>query len=371
MMTKKQTNRMFYIDNLRVYLTILVILHHGTLAYGGNGGWGIRDTITDEISPILFTVFNALNQSYFMTAFFLLSGYFTPGSLERKGARSFIMDRIIRLGIPLLVYTTLVVNLNSLLISTYSAQVPFEFELRYDPGHLWFLQLLLIFPVMYIVYKKTRSDTGNTGAAAFPANRRIWGIIFVLSFLTYLVRLVFPVGQAILNIQPGHVVHYIFAFYLGIFAKRAGWFEKLSPSQGKRWGWTALITFLFLFVLMILGGALEGEENIAKFLGGFTWQAAAYSVWETIMMVAMITFLIYLFREKFNQAGNFLRTMGANAYTAYIVHQPLLYIINIIVLHIAIPSYAKFFVISLVGVPFTFWVSHLIRKLPYTRRVLG
>ena len=74
--------RLYYLDNLRIYLTILVILHHAALAYGGSGNWHVQDPGVDEISPMFLTFFNALNQSYFMSAFFLLAGYFTPRSLE-------------------------------------------------------------------------------------------------------------------------------------------------------------------------------------------------------------------------------------------------------------------------------------------------
>ena len=150
--------RFFYLDNLRIYLTILVILHHATLAYGGNGDWGVRDVITDEISPILFTFFNALNQSYFMTAFFLLAGYFTPRSLERKGSKNFLVDRIIRLGIPLLVYTTLIINLNIFMITKWYLEVPFQFVWSYIPGHLWFLQLLFIFALIYVIFKLFKKE---------------------------------------------------------------------------------------------------------------------------------------------------------------------------------------------------------------------
>ena len=105
-----QTKRMHYLDNLRIYLTVLVILHHAALAYGGAGNWAVQDPAVDEISPIFLTFFNALNQSYFMSAFFLLAGYFTPRSLERKGPKQFLIDRLVRLGIPILVYTTIIIN---------------------------------------------------------------------------------------------------------------------------------------------------------------------------------------------------------------------------------------------------------------------
>jgi fucose 4-O-acetylase-like acetyltransferase len=39
-----------------------------------------------------------------MGVLFLISGYVSPGSLDRKGPRRFVTDRLIRLGIPLLVF---------------------------------------------------------------------------------------------------------------------------------------------------------------------------------------------------------------------------------------------------------------------------
>ncbi len=367
----KPPARLFYLDNVRVYLTILVILHHATLAYGGNGDWGIKDVITDEISPILFTFFNALNQSYFMTAFFLLAGYFTPRSLERKGTRSFLLDRIIRLGIPLLIYTILVINLNRYLITKYHLGRPFQFSWSYQPGHLWFLQLLFLFALIYAVFKLFKKDPLNMETRAFPSDGILWITVVVLSIFSFMMRMAYPIGETVLNIQPGHISHYIFAFFIGIVAYRGDWFGRLSDTTGKRWGYIALITLPFFFVIFIFGGALESDVNIAKFLGGFTWQAMAYAAWESIMMVGIIVFLLYFFREKFNRTGALANTMAASVYTVYIIHQTVLFSLNILLLPVAIPSYIKFFVVALIGVPLCFILSIAIRKLPYAKRVLG
>jgi surface polysaccharide O-acyltransferase-like enzyme len=366
-----QKKRMYYLDNLRIYLTILVILHHATLAYGGSGGWAIHDVITDELSPILFVVFNALNQSYFMAAFFLLAGYFTPRSLERKGAKNFLLDRIIRLGIPLLVYTTLIINLTEFMITRFYRGAPFRWIWDYQPGHLWFLQLLFLFALIYVVFKLFKKGATNMEARALPPDGLIWITVLVLSIFTFLVRLVYPIGETILNVQPGHITHYIFAFYIGIIAYRGNWFRRLPNAKGKRWGYIALGTFPFFFVLFILGGALESDANVAKFLGGFTWQAMGYAVWETIMMVSIMIFLLYFFREKFNRTGALLSVMAASVYTVYIIHQTVLYALNILFVPVAIPSFLKFFAVSLLGVPLCILLSVLIRKLPYAKRVLG
>jgi hypothetical protein len=102
----------------------------GALAYGGAGSWAVRDPAIDKISPILLGFFNALNQSYFMSAFFLLAGYFTPRSLEKKGVKQFLTDRLIRrLGIPpILIYTTLIINLSEYMLGLFTEEFPNKLE---------------------------------------------------------------------------------------------------------------------------------------------------------------------------------------------------------------------------------------------------
>jgi glucan biosynthesis protein C len=204
-----------------------------------------------------------------------------------------------------------------------------------------------------------------------PSDSLIWISVIILAFFTFLMRLIYPVGETVLNIQPDHITHYIFAFFVGIIAYRGDWFRRLTNARGKRWGYIALATFPFFFVLFILGGALESDANVAKFLGGFTWQAMAYALWETIMMVSILIFLLYFFREKFNRTGAILLTMAASVYTVYIIHQTVLYGLNIVFLNFAIPSFVKFILVALIAVPLCFLLSVLIRKIPYAKRVLG
>jgi len=366
-----QPKRTYYLDNLRIYLTVLVILHHAALAYGGTGGWAIHDVVTDELSPIFLTLFNALNQSYFMTAFFLLAGYFTPRSFERKGTKTFLLDRFVRLGVPLLVYTTLGINLNSYLVSKFQLGIPFQFNFHYEAGHLWFVQVLLIFALLYALFKRGKSDTNTGTQEAFPSNIKIWVAILSLSILTFLMRLVFPVGETIIGIQPGHIVHYAFAFYVGTKAYHHNWFGKITKGIGKRWGYYALLTFPVLIVVLVLGGVLENNAKVAMFMGGFTWQAVAYAIWESIMMVSVIIFLLYFFREKLNRTNAVAIGMAASLYTVYIIHQTILYSLNIGFLSIEFPSYFKFFVVSLAGITLSFLLSVPVRKLPFAHRVLG
>ena len=70
---------LFFVDNLRIFLITLVVLHHLSITYGHSGGWFYYEGKPDELTTILFTIFNIINQAFFMGFFFLISGYFTPG----------------------------------------------------------------------------------------------------------------------------------------------------------------------------------------------------------------------------------------------------------------------------------------------------
>ena len=99
------TSRLLFIDNLRTGLITLVVLHHVALVYGAFAPfYYVEPPTNDPLAFQVLLVFGLINQSWFMGALFLLSGYFTPGSFDRKGPGSFLKDRLLRLGIPLIVF---------------------------------------------------------------------------------------------------------------------------------------------------------------------------------------------------------------------------------------------------------------------------
>jgi len=372
----KPPARLFHLDNLRVYLTIVVILHHTAMAYGAGGDWPIVDPAVDDISPIFLTFFTAVNQSYFMSAFFLLAGYFTPRSLERKGRASFIKDRLIRLGIPLLLFTTIILNINEYLYVVYYLKESFSPIWAYSPAHLWFLQALLIFTVVYVVYRAfadriTSRKMFQYYQDRFPPNTALVLSIIVLTVLTFVVRLRFPVGSWVAGLELAHLVHYIFSFYVGIMAQRGDWFNRLTKRQAGQWGIVSLVVIPLGLVSMSVDVLLGNEENFVKLMGGMHWQAFGSALWETILFIGITVFLLHFFRDRFNKAGPLLRSMARNVYTVYIIHLTLLWGMNIVFLSVNIPTFVKFFTVSFITISLSFLLSALIRKIPYAKRVLG
>jgi glucan biosynthesis protein C len=372
---KKGGSRLLYLDNFRIFLIITVILHHTALAYGGSGTWSYMEGATDPISPNFLALFNSVNQAYFMSAFFFLAGFFTPRSYDRKGAGAFLLDRIIRLGIPMMVYILLIRNLNSWMLNTFVRETVFTWRLAYDPDHLWFVQILLVFGFAYAIWRSLRGHIADRiktpFSESFPPGRTLALSIIILSVLTFLIRIYYPVNRWFLNIQPAHLFHYVFSFSVGTLASRGNWLNHLSSSIGRRWGWIALAMIPAFYGLFIAGGMLKDPGTITLFMGGFHWQAFGYALWDTVMLFAMNIFLLSRFREKHNSTGSMAKSAAGGAFTVYIIHATVLYAFQISMRNIGMPSILKFLVVGGVTVIVCFALSAAIRKIPFMRRVLG
>jgi hypothetical protein len=377
--------RLLYIDNLRILLTILVILHHLAIGYGAPGdNIYIEAGEISTVSTILMTLFVAINQAFFMGFFFMISSYFTPGSYDRKGPGPYVLDRLKRLGIPLLFYIVVLDPLINFVMARYrgypgSLGEFLGLHLRntidyraLGVGPLWFVAALLIFSLVYVlwrlVFRQAVASPPAEGKA--PSNLAIAGFALALGLLTFVVRTWMPVGRQfeLLGWQLAHFPQYIAMFIVGIVAYRRNWFAALSVAQAKVWlGAVALLLLLFP-ILFVAAGALEGNADVA--MGGVTWQSLAYSVWEQFMCVAMVITLLVWFRSKFNQQGSLARRMSAAAYATYIFHRPVITLLALALVSIRLDLALKFVFVAPVAVALSFLVGYVVKKLPVARDIV-
>ena len=378
---RARAGRLTFVDNIRVLLTILVILHHLVIIYAGTGGWYWKEGREDLVTGALGGWFCATNQSYFMGLFLLISAYFVPGSYDRKGAGRFLKDRLIRLGIPLALYSWVINPLfvwelfyrdTGLSFWRYYPGQYFRTEAVIGHGPLWFVEVLLIFSLVYAVWRlATRSRPPQPAVEApFPANRFLALFALLLGVTTFVVRLPFPMdGYTFgpLNLQFGFFAQYIALFVLGLIAYRRNWLVGLPDKTGLFWLRIAIALILLWAPMMIVNGAIDGDQS---FKGGANWQAGLYAVWESLMCLSMCIGLIYAFRRYLNHAGRISRFLVPNAYTAYIIHAPLITYLALALRGVTLYPLLKFALVAPVALLLCFGLSSLIRKIPYTDRVL-
>lgn len=370
--------RLRYIDNIRIFLTVLVILHHLMVIYSGNGSWLYNEERQDEITAALGAWFCAVNQAYFMGLFLFISAYFVPGAYDRKGAGRFLKDRLIRLGIPLIVYGWIVRPLWVF----YMWHIPISYwnwftgdYFRYysfiGGGPLWFIEVLLIFAILYAIWRRMFSPNPiqTTHEASFPADGWIILFTFILGVVTFLVRVWFPQGKGFvpLNLQIANFAQYVSLFILGLVAWRRNWIQTLPEKTGRRWLIVAVIIILSFAPLALLLGLDKNPDLVA---GGWHWQGLAAGWWESLLCVSMGISVIYIFRRYFSEQGQIASWSSRNAYTAYLIHEPVITSIALVVSGVVVYPLLKFVLMGLITVPLTFVLSALIRKIPYTDRVL-
>jgi len=378
-----EKQRLLFIDNLRIVLIALVIMLHLSVTYGGAGSWYYKEGRPDAISFVVLSWHNGASQAFFMGFLFMISGYFTPASYDRKGPRRFLIDRLLRLGIPMVCYDFIIdPALVYLLIRANVIEVEGSFsqllaryfkEPHVGTGPLWFVETLLIFAVIYMLWrvvtgrehKRTRSDR------RLPNNKEIALFALILGAVTFAVRIWLPMGWAFgpLNLQFPFFPQYICFFIIGIIAYRGDWFARIPKAAGRFWLAIAVIFILVLFpVLFVAGGAPTGD--ISAFAGGVHWQCFAYSVWEQFVGAAMTIGLLIFFRERLNHQAALAKAASASTYTAYVIHAPVIILLALALRNVRLYPLVKFGLVAAVAVPICFALGNLIRKIPLARRIL-
>jgi Erythromycin esterase/Acyltransferase family len=100
-----KTERLFFVDVLRVSIVVFVIVRHSAQAYGPTGGmWPVHDQAQSD----WFRPFYTVNSAFDLGLLFLLAGYFVPSSYERKGPGRFLRERWVRIGVPLVSFALLI-----------------------------------------------------------------------------------------------------------------------------------------------------------------------------------------------------------------------------------------------------------------------
>jgi glucan biosynthesis protein C len=371
--------RVWFIDNLRIGLIVLVVLHHVALAYGA------APFYYTEVDPSGFPrgllVFALFNQSWFMGAFFLIAGYFTPGSVDRKGSGAFLKDRLLRLGIPLVVYA-FVLNpvsfFGAFFLPDFLGPLTWETYNYIDyvrMGPMWFVAMLLIFSFGYATWRALTDDRSSSSGrrSSPPGYFTVAAFLAALAGTSYLLRMQIPIGKTVLDFPTlSYLPQYLSFFVLGTVAYRRDWFRRLPASMGAAGFVAAAAAAVFLFPLAFSGRmfSLELSEVLDKALGNGHWQSAVYTIWDSIFAIGMCLGLIVLLRTFLDGQGRFGRFLARHSYTVYIVHIPVVVFLAIALRRIEMEHLLKFAMASVIAVPLCFVVAYLVRRIPLASKIL-
>ncbi len=372
---KESGKRIYFLDNLKVALTALVVAHHAGQPYGAsNGFWYYKSKETLNLGP-----FFGVNAAFFMSLFFLISAYFLPASFDKKGPGVFIKERFKRLGTPLLfgffimipglMYTYYIHFRSYPPIHFFDYYINIYFGLGGRPdnwtgpswpdlqfAHLWFIEHLLVYALIYTVFRIAFRWKSSKRASIRQelTLMKIVAFCFLIGGLTFVIRIWYPIDTwvgflGVIQTEFAHVPQYAGFFLAGILAYRNRWMESLSPRLGKG----------FLIAGMVMVALHYAGWVTFRTPGGYGWQQFAYSFYETFLCASLCIGLVYLFREYANRTGKILTYLSSSAFTVYVIHVPILVGFQYAFSNVHTSAGFKFISVTVLGIIVSYVLGHL------------
>lgn len=366
--------RFTWIDNLRALMIIFVVMIHAAVTYSGIGSWYyVENERVSVEATLFFALVQTFTQAYFMSLLYMISGYFTRKSLDRKSTWKFLSGRIYRLGIPLLIYIFLLHPLNVKMVYPDLDLVNFYkngiLELRFFSwtGPLWFVEALLIFTIIYLLLRKISLTKRKITLVPTPVNNFL--LILFITVFAFVTRLFFPIGTDVTNLQLGFFPAYLVMFFYGINAHKQGFFTKADYRTSIRLLILSLTTGIPVwFLIMLYGGPVKGEMLIA---GGMNWSAFFYALWESFICVTLIFSLTGIFLHRFNTRNRLQHFLSDNDFGVFVFHAPVLIAISILLKGLVLPPVPKFILVFSLAVTTSFLASWLIRRIKPLRKIFS
>ena len=337
--------RLYYLDNLKVCLTVLVIMHHAGQAYGNGGSWAYTPSNPAEFMPWIWHFFST-NAAFFMGLYFFISGYFVPRSFDKQGSKQFIQKKLLRLGIPLLFMGAIISVLTG----------------KPEIGHMWFVESLLVFCLIYALICHWVSPIEKE-CNSKPTIIGLLVVALLMGVGSYFIRQVspqdhwiWPFGIIPLPMEPAHYLQYVMMFAMGILAYRFKWLDKMSNSTG--------FTTLLIGIALVVGNFLRdgGPWN------AFVWQW--FGIYESLMCVFISLGLIWLSRQFICGTSRFWQWCAAQSFGAYIFHLILMIVLQNAVDGVWMGAFGKFIFIGVVTTILSFLLTWMVRMIPGVKRVL-
>jgi peptidoglycan/LPS O-acetylase OafA/YrhL len=369
-----QPERQYALDNLRVLVIFLVVVLHAAISYMAFApAWWY---VLDPGRSLFFTGVVLVVDVPIMLIMFFLAGYFTFGSLAKRGAGRFLRDKLVRIGLPWVLGTLLLAPPTAYMIY-YSRRVPMGLGTfwatdfwgkAYQQSVYWYLGVLLaLFALAALAYLLAPAFRNWQARTQRPGWALLAGFVLVMTAASLaLVRAGHSLDQwshcYLFVYQPARTPLYLGYFALGVYASQRGWF--LDGGFAPRLGpWLACC---------VLSGA--------AYLGSRLFLPPGSD--GTLAGQVLVTFLFNLFcfaslpagvaaaRAVLDRDTPLWRSQARNSYGVYYLHPLILYPLALALVPLQLSIYGKFLAITLLAYLLSWAVSAaLLTRAPGLRRM--
>ena len=340
------------IDWVRVVALFLLIIFHTSIAFMPFGPKVFFIT-NDEYLEILWIPMSLLN-IWRIPILFMVSGMGVYFAIKKRGPRQLLVDRTLRILIPLIFGFFFICPINS-----YFYQLSIGEGLTYSPniGHLWFLGNIFIYVVIFMpvfFYFKTNLQNIFMRGLSCLFKYKV-GITFL--------GLATMVEGILVNPQNGFAsyAYTTHGFFLGMICFFFGFcfvcsgkvfWEAIENARGLNLIIASCIYVHRMYILVFYHS------------GDFIWHNGLESM---CWMLA-----IFGYASKYlNKNSHMLKYLSRAVYPVYIIHMPVQYCLSHLIFGLNISPISKLFFLNAGIFGISFILFEIIKKLRWIRPLFG
>lgn len=357
--------RLAWIDNVRTGVIAAVIVAHVATAYVLHVDWYYEERTANPITEAVLALAILPAGLFVMALLFLVAGMLSQRSLARKGPGRFLIGRMWRLGVPLILYVVVIGPLTSLVgqraegnpAATHAAAFLLEEVKHPETGPMWFVFALAVFTIAYAGLSLVRPSDRFRSVLRPRHLLAAGGLVAVGSFA---VRLVWPfASDTPLGLNLFEWPQMLVMFGFGTLAAERGWLAEPPGWLRRVCGLSGLIGVLGLVVL----GVVVVASGSSAFLGGWHVEAMAEPVFEAVVAVSMSLWAVLWFAEHVAFDSTLSRALAYASYPAYVLHPPVVVLLSAALSSLAVIAELKFVFVSVIGVAVSFTIGWLISNM--------
>ena len=310
------TNRFHSLDFLRAFALLMGVLLHVLMLF--------LEPFDGSEPRLGASIIFIWIHTWRMPVFMLLAGFFTALSLSKRNTGNYAFNRLIKLGVPLLLLWSLIPAIDEEasrlfkvpeLISWLLYDVPFTLRLE----HLWFLYYLLIFYSILLLVKTTLPSIYSFILDCELSVSRV--LMLWLPILILLSPLNKPTGGifgeipiTFGEIHLGSMLFMASFFMIGMQAYKSSQFLE-NLQRTKFWLPNLIVFSLIPMGLLAWGGVKDEPFDFSGLLE--LWIVNSLSGSAALLLVLSI---MGLAMRKISSSGHILRWLIKLSYPIYVFH---------------------------------------------------
>jgi len=393
--------RIPFLDNLRSLMVLLVVVFHAGLSYSNLVRWW---PVSDANKSLFFNKFIFIFDTFALQFLYFIAGYFALPTLHRKlNAGNFVKSKLKSLGIPFVICVFFIIPIMPFLgrytrainpsVNFLEFWVQFvagatdlkitylgsgEIFSRFSHGHLWFISLLLFFFIAFAlghkIGAKFKPESPESRDNNIPPQTKtvIFTLIAVglaMAFGSILVSRFFPTyGWAniynVLIFRPVMLPLYLGYFIFGIFAYSKNWFtQKDLPGPIMVWLVGCLIlSYAYLGPIRTLLVAHQANDIQV---------VVTFRILDSFLGLSIFCLLTNFAFRYWNNASRINQNLAKSSFYIYLVHLPIVLVLQLILLKLSINIFLKFIFVSILSIFASYGISHyIIQRSPKLSIVL-